>query len=163
MYLIDGNNVIGKRLTESESSSDRLRLIGEVSDFARKFGNRCAIIFDGTPEATIQDGSKRQGVTILYARPGRDADHRIIELIERERNRQALRVITSDSQLAAKARAYGVKVISRDEFRQKLREAGSNDGKSEKPSFSKGDMSEWFRYFGVDEDDDGNEYEFEDE
>lgn len=153
MYLIDGNNIIGRRLTESESTSDRLRLIGEVADFARKFGNRCAIIFDGTPEANLEDGSKRLGVTVYYARPGRDADHRILELIERERNRQALRVVTSDSQLAARARAHGVKVISREDFRQKLREAGSKDVPSDKPGVAKSEMAEWYRYFGVDEDD----------
>ncbi len=149
MYLIDGNNVIGQR----DKSGARLRLLQELAQFARHKKMRLAVVFDGAPEINIADGSSYRGVKVFYARAGSDADHRILEFVERERNRKALTVVTSDLQLCHQVRACGVRVVRAGEFRRML-EAAVEAGEEPQRKAGKDDLSEWMRYFGVDESDD---------
>lgn len=148
MYLIDGNNVMGQR----DKVGGRLRLLQELAQFARHKKIRLAVVFDGAPEINIADGSSYRGVKVFYARPASDADHRILEFVERERNRKALTVVTSDLQLGNLVRTHGVRVVHVSEFRRRLAQMPMKVDQS--PRVSESDISEWMRYFGVDETDD---------
>lgn len=149
MYLIDGNNVIGQR----DKAAARQQLLRELAHFAQRQKKRLVVVFDGAPEINIADGSSYRGVKVFYARAGSDADHRILEFVERERNRKALTVVTSDLQLRNQVRAHGVRVVRAGEFRRMLEQAF--DERSESPPRVRDDeLSEWMRYFGVDESDD---------
>jgi predicted RNA-binding protein with PIN domain len=95
-------------------------------------------------------------VKVFYARHGSDADGRIIEIVERERNRHEFTVVTSDRSLAARVRACGVRVMRSGEFRRLLEEAPARTDDPPEPTVRDEEMSEWLRYFGVapgDEDD----------
>ena len=138
---------------QRDKSAARLQLLQELAQFAQHKKTRLAVVFDGAPEINIADGSSQRGVQVFYARAGSDADHRILEFVERERNRKALTVVTSDVQLLNQVRAYGVRVVRAGEFRRKLEQAVDAPNESQ-PRMREGEMSEWMRYFGVDESDD---------
>jgi len=53
---------------------------------------------------SFPDGSSFRGVKVFYARPGSDADTRIVEMAEAERNKKNLIVVTSDRKLADRVR-----------------------------------------------------------
>lgn len=136
-----------------DKAAARLQLLQELAQFGHHKKTRLAVVFDGAPEINIADGSSQSGIKVFYARPGSDADHRILEFVERERNRKALTVVTSDGQLLNQVRAFGVRVVRAGEFRRMLEQAVEIP-KENQPRVRAEEMSEWMRYFGVDETDD---------
>lgn len=126
----------------------RRRLLDEMARLARVKSMRLAVVFDGAPEANFPDGSSYQGVKVFYSRPGSDADSRIMEIVERERDRKGMIVVTSDRALAARVRAGGVRVVRSGEFRRSLDEVPAATG-PEEPAVPDEEMTQWLRYFGV--------------
>ena len=116
---------------------------------------RLNVVFDGAPDPQFPDGSSYRGVRIFYSRPGSDADSRIIEMVEAERNKKSLVVVTSDGKLTSRVRACGARVMRSGEFRRMLDEAVKNtpDQDPDAPDIKDDEMDEWLRYFGVEESD----------
>jgi predicted RNA-binding protein with PIN domain len=139
-----------------------------MQDLARLAGAkklRLNVVFDGAPDPQFPDGSSYRGVRVFYSRPGSDADERIIEMVESERNKRSLVVVTSDGKLAARVRVCGARVVRSSQFRKMLDqttdEASANtpDQQSDAQDIKPGvnirddDLNEWLRYFGVEESD----------
>lgn len=160
MYLIDGNNVIGQRGKGYEDwfrdkPGSRRKLLDDLARLARVKKLRLAVVFDGAPDQSFPDGSSFRGVKVFYARQGSDADSRIIEMAEAERNKKNLTVVTSDGRLTARVRVCGVRVMRSGEFRRMMVEAAEHDDdQSGRPGVDDEDMDDWMRYFGVDEEGD---------
>ena len=129
----------------------------DLARLARAKKLRLNVVFDGAPDPQFPDGSSYRGVRIFYSRPGSDADARIIEMVEAERNKKSLVVVTSDGKLTSRVRACGARVIRSGEFRQMLDEIVelSPDQEPDTPNFKDDEMNEWLRYFGVEEPDSG--------
>ncbi|MFN0112403.1 MAG: NYN domain-containing protein [Blastocatellia bacterium] len=158
MYLIDGNNVIGQRGKGYESwfsdkSASRRQLLNDLAKLARVKKLRLTVVFDGAPDDSFPEGSSFRGVKVLYARQNSDADTRIVEMTEAERNKKNLTVVTSDRQLTARVRVCGVRVISSGEFRRMMEDAVELADNSP-TQVAETEMDDWMRYFGVDESDD---------
>lgn len=154
VYLIDGNNVMGQRVGwHRDKAAARDLLLQELARFGQRKKARVAVVFDGQPAVHIADGSSFRSVKVYYARSGSDADSRILEFVERERNRKALTVVTSDLQLLSRVRACGVRVLRAGEFRRLLEEVGETTDEST-PQVRTEEVGQWMRYFGVDESDD---------
>ncbi len=153
--MIDGNNVIGQRVGwHRDKPGSRRRLLRDLARLARAKRLRQTVVFDGAPDPQFPDGSSYCGVRILYSHPGSDADSRIIEMVEAERNRKNLVVVTSDRKLAAIVRSSGVRVMRSGEFRKMIDETAGEAPADETPMVRDDDLNEWLRYFGVDGDDD---------
>jgi len=162
MYLIDGNNVIGRRGKGYEDwfhdkPASRRQFLKDLTRLAKVKKLRLTVVFDGAPDPSFPDGASYRGVKVFYARQDSDADSRIIEMAEAERNKKNLTVVTSDRKLADRVRVCGVQVMRAGEFQQLLDEAAAAALNSRNPDAAsvKGEeMDDWMRYFGVDEDDD---------
>jgi len=149
MLLIDGNNVIGQRVGwHRDKPGARRRLLEELARLFRVKKTRIVVVFDGAPDQSFPDGSSYCGVKIYYARPKSNADNRIIEMVEAEKNRKGMIVVTSDAALASYVRLCGVEVMRSGEFRRMLETPSSDQSE---PPLAVGDLDGWFRYFGVDE------------
>lgn len=158
MYLIDGNNVIGQRGKGYESwfsdkPAARRQLLNDLARLARVKKLRLTVVFDGAPDGAFPDGSSFRGVKVLYARQNSDADTRIVELAEAERNKKSLTVVTSDGKLTARVRVCGVRVMRSSEFRQMLEDAVDTAGGNDR-IIAEEETDEWLRYFGVDDSED---------
>jgi predicted RNA-binding protein with PIN domain len=157
MYLIDGNNVIGGRVGwHRDKPGSRRRLVQDLARLAQTKKLRLSVVFDGAPDPEFPDGSSYRSVRIFYSRQGSDADARIIEIVEAERNKKNLLVVTSDRQLASRIRATGVRVMRSGEFRRMLDEiapAAPDQEPDIKPDIKDDEMNEWLRYFGFEESD----------
>ena len=161
MYLIDGNNVIGGRVGwHKDKSGARRHLMEDVARLAAARKTRMAIVFDGAPDPSFPEGARYRGVRLHYARKGSDADARIIEMVEAERNRRNMVVVTSDGRLAARVRVCGVRVMRAGEFRNLLDQT-LDDGSPNDPARPDGPLDEWMRYFGVVEDDEEDDEDME--
>lgn len=158
MYLIDGNNVIGQRGKGYEDwfndkPAARRQLLNDLARLARVKKLRLTVVFDGAPDGAFPDGSSFRGVKVLYARQNSDADTRIVELAEAERNKKSLTVVTSDGKLTARVRVCGVRVMRSGEFRQMLEDAVDTAGGNDR-IIAEEETDEWLRYFGVDDSED---------
>jgi predicted RNA-binding protein with PIN domain len=129
----------------------------DLARLARAKKLRLNVVFDGAPDPQFPEGSNYRGVRIYYARPGSDADTRIIEMVEAERNKKSLVVVTSDRKLTSRVRACGARVMRSGEFRKMLDEINKNSPDQEPDTLDLKDneMNEWLRYFGVEESDSG--------
>jgi predicted RNA-binding protein with PIN domain len=158
VYVIDGNNVIGGRVGwHRDKPGSRRLLLHDLARLARVKKLRLNVVFDGAPDPQFPDGSSYRGVRIFYARLGSDADSRIVEMVEAERNKKSLVVVTSDRKLTSRVRASGARVMRSGEFRRMLDEIAENatDQELDTPKIKDDEMSEWLRYFGVEESDSG--------
>src|SRR5262245_36084677 len=155
MYQVDGNNVIGQRVGwHRDKPGSRRRLMQDLARLAQAKKLRLTVVFDGAPDPQFPDGSSYRGVKIFYSRQGSDADARIIEMVEAERNKKNLVVVTSDRKLTSQIRVNGVRVMRSGVFRRALDEAESA-APDEALGIKDDDINEWLRYFGVEESDDG--------
>ena len=158
MYLIDGNNVIGGRVGwHRDKPGSRRRLVEDLARLARAKKLRLSVVFDGAPDPQFPDGSSYRSVRIFYSRQGSNADARIIEMVEAERNKKSLVVVTSDGKLTSRVRACGARVMRSGEFRRTLDETVETapDQEPDAPNIKDDEMNEWLRYFGVEESDSG--------
>jgi len=158
VYVIDGNNVIGGRVGwHRDKPGSRRLLLHDLARLARAKKLRLNVVFDGAPDPQFPDGSSYRGVRIFYARLGSDADSRVVEMVEAERNKKSLVVVTSDRKLTSRVRASGARVMRSGEFRRMLDEIAENttDQEADTPKIKDDEMSEWLRYFGVEESDSG--------
>jgi predicted RNA-binding protein with PIN domain len=136
-----------------DKSAARKQLLVELAQFVRQKQTRVAVVFDGLPELNIADGASYRSVKVFFSGAHADADSRIVAMVEAARNRQALTVVTSDLQLTRRVRACGVRVLRAGVFRRLLEKA-TQVAEGEQPPIYAEELSDWMRYFGVDETDD---------
>ena len=118
-WLVDGMNVVGSRPTGwwRDRRGAIRALVGELEGFAARTGDDVTVVFDGRPFALAAEG-----VEVRFAsRRGRDAaDDDIAALVERDADPAALRVVTSDAELARRVGAAGAEVVGAGTFRRSL-------------------------------------------
>ena len=152
MYLVDGNNVIGGRVGwHRDKQGSRRRLLEDLARLSRARKPRLSVVFDGAPDPAFPDGSNYRGVKVYYARQGSDADTRIVEMVEAEKNKKNMVVVTSDGQLASRVRVCGVRVVRAGEFRRLLDEIVEEGSGESDPTVRDEEVGQWIRYFGAEE------------
>ena len=111
MWLVDGNNVMGSRPDGwwRDRAAAMQRLVDELGGLSEPV----TVVFDGRPRELVP----AEGVTVRFAsRAGRDAaDDDIAALAH-----PGATVVTSDGELARRARAAGADVVGAGEFLRRL-------------------------------------------
>ena len=124
-YVVDGMNVIGARpdgwWRDRVGATDRL--LARLQALARASDDRFTLVLDGRPRADLPEGT-HGGVDVIYARrPGRNAgDDRLVELLAELTDPAAVTVVTSDRNLADRARAVGADVVGAQSLLARLDE-----------------------------------------
>jgi predicted RNA-binding protein with PIN domain len=145
-YVVDGSNVMAHNVGwHRDKPAARRRLIRDAARFVASTRAKVTLVFDGAPDDDFPDGTTHRSVKILYSRPGEDADTRIVELVRTARSKRQLVVVTSDRELASRARGEGAQVIRSGEFRTMLTDAAG--GEPEKPDAD--DVDQWLAVFGT--------------
>ncbi|MBA2327074.1 MAG: NYN domain-containing protein [Actinobacteria bacterium] len=113
-FVVDGMNVIGSRPDGWWRDRDDAarRLLARLQALAAESGDEFTLVLDGRPLDDLPEGV-HDDVEVLYARrPGRDAgDDRIVETLRAAPDSTAVRVVTSDRDLADRARDLGAEVV----------------------------------------------------
>jgi predicted RNA-binding protein with PIN domain len=114
-WLVDGMNVIGSRPTGWWR--DRRRAMRELVEEMDRLGEPVTVVFDGRPFDL--DGG--EWVEVLFAsRSGRNAADDDIAALAAAEAGDELRVVTSDGELAERARRSGAEVVGTRAFRERL-------------------------------------------
>ena len=154
--LIDGYNLLykdGVLKNQAERSLEEAReqLVAMVGAY-RTGDTEIVVIFDGRGGG---EGRRRKaastGVQVRFSRHPQTADHLILEIIEKEKRRRSLTVVTSDRKdIGRIAQAEGVRWISSESFLRRLQRAPRKPvpggGKPSSPSPE--EMDYWLKRFG---------------
>ena len=120
-WLVDASNVIGSKPDGWWRDRDGAarRLIDALREFAEGEREDVTVVLDaGPPEWAGRDGPLEVAIA---PRRGRDAaDDEIARLLDADPDPTAIRVVTSDAGLAARARARGAEVVGAGAFRRRL-------------------------------------------
>jgi predicted RNA-binding protein with PIN domain len=118
-FLVDGMNVIGSRPTGwwRDRPGAMRALVEELREFGAREGHDVTVVFDGRPFELEGDG-----VEVMFAtrRGPNAADDDIAALVQRDEAPGELSVVTSDGDLARRAREAGAAVVGAGEFRRRL-------------------------------------------
>ena len=100
VWLVDGNNVMGSRPDGwwRDRAAAMQRLVNQLDDFAAATGDDVAVVFDG--------GDRGLQATRVHVAFAPHADDAIAA-----RAGTGVTVVTSDQELAARARATGAEVV----------------------------------------------------
>jgi predicted RNA-binding protein with PIN domain len=111
--IVDGMNVMGSRPDGWWRDRDAAarRLIDGLRWFAERTGNEVTVVLDGRPLPGLAEGAHGP-LTVRYAqRAGANAaDDRIVEIVARDPNPEALEVVTADRDLRARVSCLGASV-----------------------------------------------------
>lgn len=114
-WLVDGMNLIGSRPDGWWRDRDGAvrRLVGELRAFAERSGDEVCVIFDGRPVELAADPGP---VDVRFSTGrGRDAADDDLARLAGE----GTTVVTSDADLAGRARAAGAEVVGAAAFRRR--------------------------------------------
>ena len=155
-YLVDGYNLLhawDRALPEKDDlPSARTRLLDALADFAAREGARVTAVFDGV-DLPYPDRGSHRGVAVRFSRTPQDADRLIASCLEASHHRRDTTVVSSDNAVRNEARAVSAKVLSSQEFSERLREGPARKPPSRDSSPSQVDVEGWARIFGVDPED----------
>ena len=118
--IIDGNNVIGSRPDGwwRDRAAATRRLVERLGAWAAGVDQRVTVVFDGRRPDGLDCP---EGVEVIFAeRSGRDAADDVIAALVVQAEGGRIRVVTSDSGLAARVRAHGAEVLGSRGFRDEL-------------------------------------------
>ena len=123
-WIVDGNNVMGARPDGwwRDRAAAAANLARQIDGFARSSGDPFVLVFDGRArDLGLPDDTPLE--TAFASRPGPNAaDHAIAERIEADAEPTAVRVVTSDRELATRVRAAGAEIEGAGRFRARLDE-----------------------------------------
>lgn len=153
--LIDGYNLLhkdGVLKNQAERSLEEAReqLVATVGAY-RTGDTEIVVIFDGRGGEGRRRKASSPGVQVRFSRYPQTADQLILEIIEKEKRRRSLTVVTSDRKdIGRIAQAEGVRWISSESFLRRLQRTPRKpvpDG--EKPAGpSPEEMDYWLKRFG---------------
>jgi predicted RNA-binding protein with PIN domain len=148
-YIVDGNNVMGQKPGwHRDRPKARRALLEQLARFGRARQVRITVVFDGAPDRDTPEGSAFQGVKILFAEMGSDADSRIEQLVESSPDPRGLIVVTSDRRLAFAVRTGGARTVRSGEFRREVERVLSSKQAEDGEEYELEDVNGWLRYFG---------------
>jgi hypothetical protein len=115
-WIVDGMNLIGSR--PDGWWRDRPRAMRELVEALRGLDEPVTVVFDGAPFELDDTGP----VEVAFAsRRGRNAaDDDIVDLVIHADEPGALRVVTSDSELARRVEERGAEVVGTGAFGSRL-------------------------------------------
>ncbi len=111
LYLIDGNNLIGKIKTLKKRDVTREKLAYMIEKHFLGKNNNAVLFYDGFMKEAI----RVEGVDIVYSDKS-TADEKIKDRIEREKNPRVITVVTSDFNLQEFAKVCRCDVVSSEDF-----------------------------------------------
>jgi hypothetical protein len=148
-FLIDGHNLIPKVGLRLDSPDDELELIRLLQEFCRLSRSQAEVYFDNAPAG--QPAKKKHGmVSAYFVRKPDIADEAIYQRIRKlGASAKNWTVVSSDRRVQAEARAAKAKILSSDEFAQRVRLTLQNKPPSAGESaMSEDELNDWLELFG---------------
>ena len=166
MLLLDGYNLLftGGWLPVKPNEEDirraREALLIRLTEYRRHKPETITVVFDAQkpPVAAGPRRQRVQGIDVVFAPEGMDADAAILAILDQAKNPGMITVISSDRSVQKGARTRGAKVADAPAFGKQLtaqREA-ARPPEQESPGKEGGvgprEAEEWKKRFGIEDD-----------
>lgn len=150
--IIDGWNVCWKlpeisKYIPKDLEKARSQFNYIIKNFFYRKKVQYKIIYDGQSMIFSPD---RLNEAIQFSNDPEKADDLILKFIKKQSDRKQWTVITSDRQLAARAKNFGAQILSSESFIQKLRKTKTNQNNIDShtnPKINKDDLNYWLNKF----------------
>jgi predicted RNA-binding protein with PIN domain len=152
-FLIDGHNLIGALPDlHLDEADDEVRLIERLRAYCISERKQAEVYFDRA--APGRAGRYRYGpVTAVFITAGSTADTAIRRRLgQLGRAAANWTVVSTDNAVQADARSARARVMPSGEFAGLLRETGSDPRPDRDAQMGKGELEEWLRLFGGEDD-----------
>ncbi|MDZ7261565.1 MAG: NYN domain-containing protein [candidate division KSB1 bacterium] len=154
--IIDGYNMIHqvaelRRYLDDNLECARDQLIGQLRAYRSRKRVKITLVFDGNNVASANVNPS--GVDVIFSHPPLKADPIIKALIEKEKNRKAVTIVTSDKAIVAFANQLGARTISPETFYNRISIRAPEVELNSKYNgiLSSEELREWLRLFGEDD------------
>ncbi|HWV88119.1 MAG TPA: NYN domain-containing protein [Capillimicrobium sp.] len=119
LWLVDGMNVIGSRPDGwwRDRTGAQRRLAEELAAWAGRSGEQVAVVFDGRPHEIGAPGIE---VAFASRRGPNAADDDIVARVGASADPSAVRVVTSDRELARRVEELGAEVVGPGALRERM-------------------------------------------
>ena len=114
VVLIDGYNVSLNSFGDLSLELQRERTVACATNIEARYHPSCVIIFDG--QSSTARGRIQSKVHVVFSPSGVTADDVIVERVQVTPIERPIIVVTSDQNLAARARGLGCQTISSASF-----------------------------------------------
>lgn len=160
VFLIDGHNLLWAvlGLGDGESEISDVGLCWVVGRYLRRVGEKGEIVFDGIGPRDKSDFDGVDGVEIVFAGLGTDADTVVERKITANTAPRRLKVVSSDNRLRKAARARRAVAIKSDDFWSDVqrelgrkRAAGQREPMSKQGGLSAAETEQWLEFFGIED------------
>jgi predicted RNA-binding protein with PIN domain len=133
-YLIDGYNLLFRSVDVDKRSlqSSRIAMVRNINEHVADLGLDVTVIFDSKVNSSEISRGHYDHLQIIFTYSGVSADDYILQWVERSPRPNFETVVTSDKDLALKARHLGAKTVPISTFVQWLNKKGA---KQKKKSF----------------------------
>lgn len=157
MFLIDGHNLLWavQGMAEAPAGISDVGLCQHVGRYLRRVKECGELVFDGPGPRDKTDFDNIDGVEVLFAGLGRDADSLIEEKIAVNTGPRELTVVSSDNRLRDAARARKAEAVKSEDFWQRLvselerPRRATDEPKGKAHGLSEGETEQWLDFFGL--------------
>jgi predicted RNA-binding protein with PIN domain len=153
--VVDGYNLIlrgyGISAQNDESSLEqaRQRLLHQLDRYRAGKNILVTVVFDGQTHQHSSGSTGPSGINVIFSRPPQNADHVIIQILEKQTNKRNATLVTSDQALATLGRSIGCNHITVEQFMNKAAVPPADSSYRDKfnPPQSKKEIEEWLKIF----------------
>ncbi|MCX6559531.1 MAG: NYN domain-containing protein [Candidatus Aminicenantes bacterium] len=124
-FIVDGNNFLGYAYPgQMRDPENRMALARRLLAFAHFTRSRIFLVFDGRASDDLAGLTRGDDKLRVYLPPeGETADAVIVELIDRQKDRRCLTLVSNDRELRAYAREAGAQSLVCRDFDARLKSA----------------------------------------
>ena len=134
---------------------DEAKLLEQLRSYRARTGDTLTVVFDAGQSYQPAKRQKRGGITVQFVSHGQTADQIIIRRLRKIQNPREIIVVTSDRAVQAAARNARVRVVTAQEFIQKLQPTSSVEAEEDSQAnvvLSDDEIDEWLTLFNQSKD-----------
>ncbi|MBN2012002.1 NYN domain-containing protein [candidate division KSB1 bacterium] len=157
--IIDGYNVLHlidsyQHVLHLDLERAREMLIHDVRVYRSYKSVDIMIVFDGAADVPTPFHLQRRGrIRIMFSKAPLKADPVIVKLVETDRRKRRITVVTADREVIQQAKAHGCTILHPQEFYSRIQapHKGNQLNTKYEQDMSDDELDEWKRLFGIDE------------
>ena len=155
-YIVDGYNLIYniprfRNFLDSSLEHARNALIYFMRSYLSSRKVKITVVFDGDEVGFLeQPPLSDRWLKIIFSKPPEKADPIIKKLIQKNRNKKSLILVSADNELVSFSNQHGVQVLSPEEFYHRLSKHPYQEQVDQKfnSQVSEAEVDEWLKLFG---------------
>jgi predicted RNA-binding protein with PIN domain len=148
VFLIDGYNLLHSLARGRATETAREQLLSKIFEYCSRGNYRAFVVFD--PTGGMKRRDQRGPVEIYNVPQGETADGVILETLATCDDQMQYSVVSNDLKIVKAAQKGGYKVVSCEEFGQRVLRRPEEPEKGGLPS--PGEVDYWMKEFGFEDD-----------